>query len=151
MKVIFTCDNRCFEWDFYCNSRCHVCGTKYHMIMEEEEWLNVGNFTSGTRFGNLPVHCVHTVGDRCMTEAQASVCTVCTNVLRIYGTLESIAPWLCECEEKSAAQSSHQQTLVEVKKRIRIHPLVPKISAEMRRRWLRAKYVIKPHNEQKRL
>ncbi len=38
-------------------------------------------------------------------------CAVCSNVLRIYGTLESIAPWLCECEEKSAAQSSQCRTV----------------------------------------
>ncbi len=37
-------------------------------------------------------------------------CAVCTNVLLIYGTLESIAPWLCECKEKSAAQSSLSET-----------------------------------------
>jgi hypothetical protein len=76
------------------------------------------------------------------------ICDVCTNVLRIYGTLESIAPWLCECEEESAAQSSQQQTkLFEVRPRIRIRPLVPKIGAELRKRWLRAKYVKNPNNE----
>jgi hypothetical protein len=75
-------------------------------------------------------------------------CAVCTNVLDIYGTLESIAPWLCECEEESAAQSSQQQTkLFEVKPRIRIRPLVPKIGADLRKRWLKAKYVRKPNNE----
>ena len=31
MKVIFTCQNRCFEWDFYCNSKCHICGTRFQM------------------------------------------------------------------------------------------------------------------------
>ncbi len=74
-------------------------------------------------------------------------CSVCQNVFRIYGTCESVAPWLCECEEESAAQSSQQLTIVEPRKTIRIRPLVPRISADMRRRWLRAKYVINPNNE----
>jgi len=37
---------------------------------------------------------------------QKQVCDVCKIVTAIYGTSESVVPWLCECEEKSAAQSS---------------------------------------------
>jgi hypothetical protein len=33
-------------------------------------------------------------------------CQTCLEVETIYGTSEMVAPWLCECEEKSAAQPS---------------------------------------------
>ena len=66
-------------------------------------------------------------------------CGVCTIVTEIYGTSEGVVPWLCKCEEKSAAPSSLQQILVEVKPRRRIgRLLVPPIGAKLRKRWLDA-------------
>jgi len=66
-------------------------------------------------------------------------CDTCSSLLEIYGSCESVAPWLCECAEKSAEQSSLQQTLVEVKPRRRIgRLLVPKIGAKLRKQWLDA-------------
>jgi hypothetical protein len=32
-------------------------------------------------------------------------CNVCTTVMNIYGTVESVVPWLCECGKKSAQSS----------------------------------------------
>jgi len=32
-------------------------------------------------------------------------CNVCTTVMKIYGTVESVVPWLCECGKKSAQSS----------------------------------------------
>ena len=68
----------------------------------------------------------------------SEICSTCLNLVAIYGTSENVAPWLCECKEIFAAQSSLQQTIVPVKKTIRIHPLVPRIGAALRRRWLDA-------------
>ena len=66
-------------------------------------------------------------------------CETCTRVEILYGTSEGVVPWLCKCEEKSAAQSSLQQTLVEVKPRRRIgRLLVPQIGAKLRKQWLDA-------------
>jgi len=34
-----------------------------------------------------------------------SKCLVCTEVQLLYGTTESVVPWLCRCNEKSAQSS----------------------------------------------
>ncbi len=38
--------------------------------------------------------------------SKESICETCELLLQIYGTRESVVPWLCECAEKSAEQSS---------------------------------------------
>lgn len=78
-------------------------------------------------------------------------CKTCSSLLEIYGSCESVAPWLCECEEISAAQSSLQQTKLYIekpKKTIRI--LVPKMSERQRREAKAAMLVVKPNNRQER-
>ena len=78
-------------------------------------------------------------------------CDTCSSLLEIYGSCDSVAPWLCECEEKSAAQSSLQQTKLyteKPKKTIRI--LVPKMSERQRREAKAAMLLLKPNNRQER-
>ena len=70
---------------------------------------------------------------------------------RVIASCESVAPWLCECEEISAAQSSLQQTKLYIekpKKTIRI--LVPKMSERQRREAKAAMLIVKPNNRQER-
>ena len=46
-------------------------------------------------------------------------CKVCTIVTEIYGTTESVVPWLCKCNEIAAANlDKHQTKIVEIKERI---------------------------------
>lgn len=78
-------------------------------------------------------------------------CNTCQNLLDIYGSNSSVAPWLCDCEEISAAQSSLQQTKLyteKPKKTIRI--LVPKMSERQRREAKAAMLLVKPNNRQER-
>ena len=56
-------------------------------------WINATNVPPGV--GNVAAWSVNNVK-----------CKVCMIVTEIFGTSESVVPWLCECEEKSAAQSS---------------------------------------------
>ena len=81
----------------------------------------------------------------------ANICATCKSVLDLYGTIESVAPWLCECEEISAAQSSLQQTKLYIEKpKQTIRILVPKMSERQRRIAKAALVVVKPHNRQER-
>ena len=78
-------------------------------------------------------------------------CNTCSILLEIYGSCETVAPWLCECEEKSAAQSSLQQTKFYVEKpKQTIRILVPKMSERERRFAKAAMRVVKPNNRQER-
>ena len=47
------------------------------------------------------------------------LCTVCKIVTELYGTTESVVPWLCMCNEIAAANlDKHQTKIVEIKERI---------------------------------
>ena len=56
--------------------------------------------------------------DEAATEGNPQ-CGVCTIVTEIYGTTESVAPWLCTCEQIAAANLDDQRTsVVRMKQRI---------------------------------
>ncbi|AXH78297.1 MAG: hypothetical protein [Circular genetic element sp.] len=79
-------------------------------------------------------------------------CDTCTIVENIYGSSDAVVPWLCECQDKSAAQSSLQQTKLYIEKpKQTIRILVPKMSERQRRIAKAALVVVKPHNRQERL
>ena len=94
-------------------------------------------------------------------------CSVCVRVEQLYGSSETVLPWLCECTvprqsplpeariwrpangrrqsslgggaTPARGEACVQTLLLEKKKRVRIgRILVPKIGAELRQRWLDA-------------